>query len=93
MSILATSLLTSEPAVRTLQTGCHYQLVLNYLPVTIVSRVCLIVADLVVLGVTLRGTYRTTQMARVVSNQGMRTFSGTLLLDGTLWLCSNWVWS
>ena len=92
MSILVT-LLTSEPAVRTLQTGCHFRLVLIYLPVTIVSRICLIVADLVVLGVTLRGTYRTTQMARVVSDKSMRTFSGTLLLDGTLWLCSNWVWS
>ena len=51
--------------------------------VTISSRVCFIIADIIVLGVTLRATYRTTRMARVVGEQDERTFSGTLLLDGT----------
>ncbi|RPD71912.1 hypothetical protein L226DRAFT_615200 [Lentinus tigrinus ALCF2SS1-7] len=57
----------------------------DLLPVTIISRVCFIAADLIVLGVTLRATYRTTRMARVIGKQGKHTFSGTLLLDGAMY--------
>ena len=50
--------------------------------VTIASRTCLIAADLLVLCVTWRATYRATQMARASGNGAKRTFSGTLLRDG-----------
>ncbi|RPD58170.1 hypothetical protein L226DRAFT_536853 [Lentinus tigrinus ALCF2SS1-7] len=51
---------------------------------TIISRTCLIVADLIVLGVTWHGTYRTTQLVRVAAGeQSKHTYSGTLLRDGT----------
>ena len=53
---------------------------------TIASRVSLIVADLIVLGVTWHATYRMTRLARVVGEQSMHTFSGTLLLDGTSYI-------
>ena len=52
--------------------------------VTIASRTCLIAADLLVLCVTWRATYRATQMARASGDGGKRTFSGTLLRDGEL---------
>ncbi|RPD74224.1 hypothetical protein L226DRAFT_613604 [Lentinus tigrinus ALCF2SS1-7] len=57
---------------------------------TIASRTCLIVADLIVLGVTWRTAYRTTQLARIAVGTGEQTqrhdtYSGTLLRDGTLY--------
>ncbi|RPD73018.1 hypothetical protein L226DRAFT_536849 [Lentinus tigrinus ALCF2SS1-7] len=45
---------------------------------TIISRTSFIVADLVVLGVTWHGTYRTVQLG----NELKHTYSGTLLRDG-----------
>ncbi|RPD58172.1 hypothetical protein L227DRAFT_564857 [Lentinus tigrinus ALCF2SS1-6] len=50
-----------------------------YSLVTIISRTSFIVADLVVLGVTWHGTYRTVQLG----NELKHTYSGTLLRDGT----------
>ncbi|RPD57712.1 hypothetical protein L227DRAFT_577697 [Lentinus tigrinus ALCF2SS1-6] len=68
--------------------GCFAQINVSvqlYKELTIISRVCFIAADLIVLGVTLRATYRTTRMARVIGKQGKHTFSGTLLLDGAMY--------
>ena len=52
--------------------------------VTIASRTCLITADLIVIGVTWYATYHTTQLVRMAGQESMRTFSGTILRDGTL---------
>ncbi|RPD53096.1 hypothetical protein L227DRAFT_581676 [Lentinus tigrinus ALCF2SS1-6] len=53
---------------------------------TIISRTCLILADLIVLGVTWHGTYQTTQLVRVAAGeQSKHTYSGILLRDGTVY--------
>ncbi|RPD59956.1 hypothetical protein L227DRAFT_575957 [Lentinus tigrinus ALCF2SS1-6] len=52
---------------------------------TIASRTCLIAADLIVIGVTWRATYHTTQLARAAGEQSMQTFAGTVLRDGTIY--------
>ena len=54
--------------------------------VTIVSRTCLIAADLIALAVTWRTTYRTARMAqgiRAPAGNSMQTLAGTMLRDGT----------
>ena len=57
-------------------------------PVTIVSRVFLVVADLIVLGVTWHSTYRTIKLSRTFAGQrSAQTFSVTLLRDGRLCRC------
>ena len=50
--------------------------------VTIISRTCLIGADLIALNVTWHATYRTFQLVQISGKQTKRTFSGTLLRDG-----------
>ena len=56
-------------------------------PVTIVSRVFLVVADLIVLGVTWHSTYRTIKLSRIAGQRSAQTFSVTLLRDGRLCRC------
>ena len=57
--------------------------VLTCSPVILTSRICLIVADLVALGVTWHATRRAAQTARSAGQKTMQTFSGTLMRDGT----------
>ena len=56
---------------------------LTFAPVTIASRVSLIIADLIAIGVTWHGTYRTTKLARIAGQSSMDTYAGILLRDGT----------
>lgn len=76
---------TDTIAVRVLSICLYILEALTCPSVTIASRTCLIGADLIVIGVTWHATYRTTQIARAagLGQQSMRTFSGTLLRDGT----------
>ena len=53
---------------------------------TLITRICLIVADLIVVAVTLLKTYRQTKMASAVDASA--SLSGTLLRDGEYLLLS-----
>lgn len=53
--------------------------------VTVLSRVPLIIADMVVIIVTWVTTYKTATLSRNVLNHNQPTFSGLLLRDGTLY--------
>ncbi|RPD68275.1 hypothetical protein L226DRAFT_540814, partial [Lentinus tigrinus ALCF2SS1-7] len=61
--------------------GCSDE---NVTPLQLIKETCLILADLIVLGVTWHGTYQTTQLVRVAAGeQSKHTYSGILLRDGT----------